>query len=152
MDDPCQVRPAATTDIPAVAAIEQAVFSDPWPRSAFLELLGEGFLVASVRNEVAGYLVSRWVVDEAEILNIAVRPDSRRRGIGRRLLDTALQKFQASGATTVYLEVRESNAAGQAFYQIEGFQQVGRRPAYYQKPREDALILARPIGGSEGSA
>ena len=117
-----------------------------------MELLGEGFLVASVRNEVAGYLVSRWVVDEAEILNIAVRPDSRRRGIGRRLLDTALQKFQASGATTVYLEVRESNAAGQAFYQIEGFQQVGRRPAYYQKPREDALILARPIGGSEGSA
>ncbi len=152
MDVPCQIRLAAASDVPAIAGIERAVFSDPWPQSAFLELLGESSWIAEADAGLVGYLFARAAADEAEILNLAVREDHRRRGIGRCLLETALGDFWRVGVRTVYLEVRESNEAGQTFYQALGFREVGRRRSYYQKPCEDALILARGTGPLRGPA
>lgn len=145
MASPCQIRPVAHADLDQLAEIERSVFSDPWPRSAFPPLLGEFSLVAAEGPRVIGYVISRVTADEAEILNLAVRPDFRRLGVAGELLRTVENRFEAAGAHTVYLEVRESNDAGRAFYEVHGFHPVGRRRGYYQRPREDALILRKML-------
>ena len=87
--------------------------------------------------------------DEAELLNLAVSRQSRRRGIGATLVEHAVREAEARGARAVFLEVRESNVAARALYASAGFDQVGRRKGYYQRPREDALILRIETGGRE---
>ena len=145
MENSYQVRSATAADIPALAAIERTVFADPWSPSAFRELLGPYSLVAVENGNLAGYVFARVLADEAEVLNLAVRKDVQRKGIGRHLVDAIFESFRKRGVRDVYLEVRVSNAAGQAFYERLGFRQVGRRRSYYDKPREDALVLARPL-------
>jgi [ribosomal protein S18]-alanine N-acetyltransferase len=92
-------------------------------------------------DAVVGYVVTWVVADEAELANLAVAPGRRRAGIGRSLLDSAIADVLARGATSLYLEVRESNVAGRAMYGGRGFVAVGRRPSYYRNPTEDALLL-----------
>jgi ribosomal-protein-alanine acetyltransferase len=92
-------------------------------------------------DAVVGYVVTWVVADEAELANLAVAPGRRRAGIGRSLLDSAIADVLARGATSLYLEVRESNVAGRAMYGGRGFVPVGRRPSYYRNPTEDALLL-----------
>jgi ribosomal-protein-alanine N-acetyltransferase len=108
-------------------------------------MLGRYALVAVTDGEIQGYIFARAMADEGEVLNVAVRPDIRRQGLGRQLLDTVLEGFRNEGVATVYLEVRASNAAGRAFYDKLGFQEVGRRRGYYNRPKEDALVLARKL-------
>jgi len=151
MEDSYQVRSATAADVPTLLGIERTVFADPWSGSAFRELLGPHSLVAVENGNVAGYVFARVIADEAEVLNLAVRKDLQRKGIGRYLLDAIFESFRKRGVKDVYLEVRVSNAAGQAFYERLGFRQVGRRRGYYDKPREDALILARPLGPNSGT-
>jgi len=151
MEDRCQIRLATAADIAAVSAIEQSVFADPWTPSAFHAMLGSHALVAVSNGDIEGYIFARSMADEGEVLNLAVRQGSRRKGLGRRLLGRILAEFAEQGIRTVYLEVRASNSAGRAFYQDMGFREVGRRRAYYSRPREDALVLARELAG-EGSA
>jgi ribosomal-protein-alanine N-acetyltransferase len=98
-----------------------------------------------LESEPAGALALRQAADETEILNVAVRAGQRRRGIGRRLMETALQQAVSSGSRRVFLEVRESNAGAQAFYAQLGFAQDGRRRKYYRDPPEDALLLSRTL-------
>jgi ribosomal-protein-alanine N-acetyltransferase len=147
------LRPAAATDLDAIVAIERVSFSDPpWSRQSFASLLGDPrvrFTVACA-PDVVGYVVTWVVADEAEVANLAVAPDRRRRGVGRRLLDGALADAQAVGVRSLYLEVRESNTAARALYSTRGFLTVGRRSAYYRNPVEDALLL-RYDAGSDGS-
>ena len=91
-----------------------------------------------MEDAVAGFLVLRRVAaDEGEILNLAVSPDFRRLGVARRLMETALKNY--SGA--FFLEVRESNEGAQKFYKSLGFQEVSRRPAYYESPPESAIVM-----------
>ncbi|HUR92500.1 MAG TPA: ribosomal protein S18-alanine N-acetyltransferase [Gemmatimonadaceae bacterium] len=141
------LRPAGVADLPEVAAIELACFRDPWPQQSFEAFVGRPgatFIVAEGRKGgVAGYAVLLRAADEAEVLNLAVPEDARRRGVGRALLDRLLHEARADGARTIYLEVRESNAAARGLYQSHGFVEVGRRRRYYQRPVEDALILQR---------
>jgi ribosomal-protein-alanine acetyltransferase len=146
MDEPFRVRPAADADLAEIAAIERAVFSDPWPRSSFRGLVGQCAWVADARGSVIGYLFGRVAADEAEVLNLAVRPARRRTGVGHALLETALARFWTCGARTVYLEVREANEEARRFYSAHGFRPVGKRPRYYRNPPEDAVVMARPIG------
>jgi ribosomal-protein-alanine N-acetyltransferase len=152
MENHYQVRSATPADVPALSAIERTVFADPWTPAAFRELLGPYSLVATDDGSVTGYVFARVMSDEAEVLNLAVRKDVQRKGIGRHLLDAIFESFRKRGVREVYLEVRVSNAAGQAFYERLGFRQVGRRRSYYDKPREDALILARQLDPSAKSA
>ena len=97
--------------------------------------------VAEQDGEVAGIIVTRIAADEAEILNLAVLPKVRRRGVARALLLTALTSARALNARRAFLEVRESNLDARAFYSCMGFIEFGRRRVYYQGPAEDALIL-----------
>jgi ribosomal-protein-alanine N-acetyltransferase len=155
------LRPATASDIDVIVAIERVAFSDPpWSRRSFVSLLGEPhvrFLVATERpgpasrsgdtaaaagsEAVLGYVVTWVFADEAEIANLAVAAERRRRGIGRLLLDAAVAAAGMAGARALYLEVREANAAARALYASGGFKVVGRRAQYYRNPSEDALVL-----------
>ena len=94
-----------------------------------------------------GFLVGRELGDEAEVLNLAVKPGERRRGAGRELLQAALEEFRARGVSRVFLEVRESNEAAIAFYAKQGFSRMGRRPAYYRDPDEAAVLMENKLTG-----
>jgi [ribosomal protein S18]-alanine N-acetyltransferase len=93
----------------------------------------------------AGFLVARQVLDECEILNLAVAPASRRRGVATSLLRALLESATRRGTAAIYLEVRASNAAARAFYERNGFREIARRTNYYNFPIEDALVLELPL-------
>jgi ribosomal-protein-alanine N-acetyltransferase len=138
------LRPARDADIDAVLEIEHASFGDPWNRNAFVDLVDDprvAFLIADAGGAVRGYVVAWFVLDEGEIGNLAVARSARRRGIGALLLDGAIAAVRSSDVDTLYLEVRDSNAAARALYASRGFVEVGRRREYYRKPKEDALVL-----------
>jgi ribosomal-protein-alanine N-acetyltransferase len=141
----CLTRPARPADLEAIARIEADSFGDPWPADAFRTYLGGCFLVAEEAGAVLGYLVARTAGDEAEVLDVAVDPAARGRGIGRALLADALRGLRERGARRAYLEVRESNTVALGLYQSLGFRPVGRRRGYYRQPTEDALVLARDV-------
>jgi ribosomal-protein-alanine acetyltransferase len=122
----------------------QTVF---WPESSVKEALGwQGTLALvseAASGRLSGFLIGRQAVDEAEILNLAVERKSRRRGEGRALLKAALEALQGRGVSRVFLEVRESNSSGIAFYGKHGFSKVGRRERYYRDPNEAAVVMEK---------
>jgi ribosomal-protein-alanine N-acetyltransferase len=143
------IRKAGLMDIKAVWAIEKLSFPTPWTRWSFLSELGNPvshFLVAGPAPpepwELWGYLIFWLVYDELHILNLAVHPRHRRKGVGRRLLKEVLTRGRDLGAHTTWLEVRPSNHPARALYESFGFAEVGTRPRYYHDTQEDALILA----------
>lgn len=139
-----EVRKAARADIPAIVAIEQRSFGDPWSARSFDPLIGAGntvFLVAEEGGRIQGYAVALAIGEEGEILNVAVDPAGRGSGLGGRLLDDALARLRESGVRAVYLEVRDANAAARSLYARRGFLETGRRRNYYRNPTEDALVL-----------
>jgi ribosomal-protein-alanine N-acetyltransferase len=133
-----------------VLAIEHVVFADPWSREDFEGCVSADalFLVAISKPDAAllGYLIALDTADEGEILNLAVAPNGRRHGVGRALVEEALEQLAGRGVQQVYLEVRESNAAARALYAAYGFEEVGRRRRYYRRPVEDAIVLRAEIG------
>ena len=152
-DVPYRIRPATAADLGAVAEIERAVFSDPWPASAFGPLLGPcAWAALHADGTLAGYVFARHAADEGEILNLAVHPAHRRTGVGRALVAHVFAELRRAGVERVFLEVRESNQTGRAFYGRLGFQPIGKRRGYYTRPREDALVLVCEIGPSSGLA
>lgn len=139
------IRALRPEDAGAVAEILQrspeAVF---WPGASVREVLGwTGVLglASEARGVVVGFLIGRQVGDEAEVLNLAVAPECRRRGEGGALLRTAVVEFRKRGVNRVFLEVRESNAAGIVFYAKHSFSEVGRREGYYRDPVEAAIVM-----------
>lgn len=132
-----------------IAALEAACFSDPWPESILAHELQNPlslWLCAMDGDTVAGYIGSQTVLGESDMMNLAVCPDYRRRGIGRALvlaLCGALKKQMLASALT--LEVRDSNAPAAALYASLGFEQIGLRKNYYQHPKEDARILRKEL-------
>ena len=129
--------------MPAVHAIEQAAFADPWSMQDFRDCVATDalFLVADVAGSIDGYVVAFDAADEGEILNLAVAPNARRRGLGRALVEAILAALHDRGVLQAYLEVRESNAPARALYTSQGFKEVGRRRHYYRRPVEDAIVL-----------
>ncbi len=148
MAEPYLIRRAMLADVPALVAIERACFSDPWTASGIRETIqyetARAF-VAEAEGEAVGYVMARISGEEGEILNLAVLPKWRRKGIARCLLDEALGSIAAAGVTEAYLEVRQSNGEAITLYQSQGFRPVGVRPDYYRDPREDALVLRAPL-------
>jgi [ribosomal protein S18]-alanine N-acetyltransferase len=144
------LRRATPADLPEVAALERVCYGDPWPASAFASLPDNSRVFFSVtrwdvEGALAGYVVAWYVMDEGELANLAVAPDCRGQGIGRMLLDAVIGDATGRGSSTLYLEVRESNAAARQLYASRGFEEVGRRKGYYRNPTEDALILRRTL-------
>ncbi|MBA3854599.1 MAG: ribosomal-protein-alanine N-acetyltransferase [Gemmatimonas sp.] len=147
--DALTIRAPGPDDAGRLFEIERACFPDPWPAHSFVELCDgsrSDCWVAELGGRVVGYWVGRRVQDEADLANFAVAPESRGKGIGRALLDDFIKTVGGYGRTVIYLEVRESNVAALALYRAFGFEEVGRRKAYYTKPTEDALVMARPAG------
>jgi ribosomal-protein-alanine N-acetyltransferase len=139
------IAPATAADIDAVARLESVAFADPWTRQAFEAALKERharFRVArSMDGSLVGYLIAWFVLDEGEIANLAVVPTARRRGVARALIEAIIAEARASRIVRVFLEVRESNTAARGLYASMGFAPIGRRPRYYRKPVEDAIVL-----------
>lgn len=125
-----------------LAAIHAEAFAAPWDEAALADLLAAPGVFAVA--EADGFILIRVVVDEAEILTLAVRPTARRAGLGGRLVEAAVVRAAALGAERMFLEVGEGNAAGRALYARSGFVETGRRRGYYSHAdggREDALTL-----------
>jgi ribosomal-protein-alanine N-acetyltransferase len=142
------IRRAGLADVSAIWAIESLSFPSPWSRWSFLAELGHRnshMLVAGPPSyqpwQTWAYLIFWVVFDEMHILNLAVHPSHRRRGIARRLLSEGLAQARTLGAELAWLEVRPSNAPARALYESFGFKEVGRRPGYYDDTQEDALLL-----------
>lgn len=138
---------AAGGEAAALAELHASCFAAPWSESEFAALLGQPGVVALA--EADGFILIRIAADEAEILTLAVQPAARRRGLGRRLVESGARAACAGGADRLFLEVAEDNAAARALYAAAGFVEAGRRRAYYPRPEglaADALILARALG------
>jgi ribosomal-protein-alanine N-acetyltransferase len=148
------ILPMALADVSEVHAIETDSFPSPWPRRAFVRELKRGrakFFAAFEGGKVVGYAGMR-LGDPAHILNIAVHREYRRRKIGSRLLSFLLGVAETHGASCVTLEVRASNAVAQRMYRKFGFAAVGLRQGYYAQENEDAVVMAKRLGGSSEAA
>ena len=142
--EPADLRPFGREDVPAVAVIENEVFSDPWPESFFLgELSHPGVyaMIAERGGRLAGYILAWLAAGTGHIGNLAVAAGERRRGVAGRLLTDLLERSATLGIRSLQLEVRVSNFAAQALYRAYGFRLVGLRRAYYRDTGEDALIM-----------
>ncbi len=134
--------------VAAVAEMERQCFSDPWSEKSVASELHNPlslWLIAEVDGVVAGYVGSQTVLDSADMMNLAVSPSFRRQGIGERLVNCLTEALKEKGVKTLLLEVRISNEPAKELYQKLGFEMVGKRPRYYEKPREDALILRKEL-------
>lgn len=126
-----------------LAEIHATAFAAPWDAAALEALLDQAGVF--VLEQPDGFILLRAVADEAEILTLAVRPESRRQGLGARLVREGATKAASHGARRLFLEVADDNTAARALYAGAGFVETGRRPGYYAHPdggRRDALILA----------
>jgi ribosomal-protein-alanine acetyltransferase len=144
-----RLRPAGPSDVPALVALEQALFgADAWSEAAVTsELLGVGrhFVVAVEDAEVLGYAVTMRSADIADLQRIGVRPDRQRQGVARALLDEVLAEAGSHGADRVLLEVSAVNRAALGFYAASDFMEIDRRRRYY-RDGSDAVVMRRSLG------
>ena len=132
--------------VSSVAELERICFSDPWSENSIAHELTNPlsyWLVAELDGNVAGYVGSQTVLGESDMMNVAVHPDYRRRGIAETLVNALVDGLKAQDSHCLTLEVRESNDPAIGLYEKMGFSQIGRRKNYYRNPREDALILRK---------
>jgi ribosomal-protein-alanine N-acetyltransferase len=143
-----QLRRMCANDLDQVLAIEKRNFPEPWTRRAFLaEIATKPIsqpLVAVYDDQIIGYVVPWFIVDEMQIADIAVHEDFRRRGLAKQMLALVCELAQRRGCRLAHLEVRSSNAAGRRLYESMGFYITGVRRDYYG-PAEDALLLSKNL-------
>jgi [ribosomal protein S18]-alanine N-acetyltransferase len=141
---------AGARDAPALAALHAASFHRGWSDGEFEGLLLDRNVVAhraAAGRNLVGFILSRIVTEEAEILSVAVASSRRGKGLARRLLDLHLRRLAGLGARTVFLEVDEGNVPARRLYRRAGFREVGRREGYYPAGKGSAaLILRRDLG------
>ena len=139
----------ADRDLSEVLMIADLSFSTPWRRGMFNQALDRKnetrALVARSGTRTVGYCVGEIILDELNVHSVAVSPTFRGLGIGRRLLAMLLHQARAQGVISSILEVRSSNHVARELYKGLGFSLVGRRPAYYRDPVEDAAIYSLSI-------
>jgi ribosomal-protein-alanine N-acetyltransferase len=141
------IRTLTYPDLPRVMAIERRSFPTAWSLSMFVLELSKPTsicLAATRREQLLGYLVCARYAEAYHLMNVAVDPDCRRRGIARALIDELLERTGDEASVT--LEVRVSNAGAIALYESYGFRSVGTRRRYYADTGEDAIIMWRAIG------
>lgn len=139
--------------IPQIAAIEKETFSDPWSEHSLTTCLPDDrhyfFVAMDAEGHVLGYISFMSVLDEGYINNVAVREDARHAGIGSELVSECVRRGRERKLSFLTLEVRASNDPAIALYEKHGFAEVGRRPGYYEKPREDAILMTLFFEGTE---
>ena len=145
---------AGPADLDGVLAIEDASFNNPTTRAWYEAELARPdvckvFVIRTPQRSVAGFAAFWKVLDEMHINNLAIHPDSRERGLGRRLLAGVLAAAYGMGVRRATLEVRRSNLAAQRLYAAAGFRVVGVREGYYAQPVEDALVLSTTVESPE---
>lgn len=134
--------------VASVAELEKLCFRDPWSEKSVASELNNPlslWLVALEDGGVVGYVGSQTVMDETDMMNVAVHPDHRRKGIGQQLIDELVRRLEKQGSVSLTLEVRASNEPAKQMYEKLGFAIAGRRPNYYRNPKEDALILRKML-------
>ena len=132
--------------IEPIAELERICFNDPWSVNSIESELNNPlslWIVAQEQGKVVGYVGSQSVLGWADMMNLAVAPDYRKQGVGRMLVCELVRRLQENKVSCLTLEVRASNEPAISLYQSLGFVEVGRRPGYYHKPKEDALILRK---------
>jgi ribosomal-protein-alanine N-acetyltransferase len=163
------IRLATSADIPAMIALDRACITaahwteeqylDAFDRSGVERLVLAAETLPSAASDEAnaeatgiearslqGFMVAQHVAAEWELENIVVAPSARRQGLGQKLLDALLAAARETSSSSVFLEVRESNASARSFYEKAGFKQTGRRKSYYADPAEDAVVYrATPV-------
>lgn len=141
------LAPMRESDLAAVMEIERRSFPCPWSQGMFLsEVEKRPFSLSYVakeqcRGEIVGYVLFTLVFEEIHLLNLAVHPRCRRKGIGDHLIGFVLDMGRERKSEKVFLEVRTSNDPALALYHKFGFRAVGKRLNYYFNPTENALLL-----------
>lgn len=136
------------THVPQIAQLEKLCFSDPWSETSIASELDNrlsDWFVALEDGQVVGYVGSQTVIDGSDMMNIAVHPDHRRKGIAQTLVEALETCLRNRGSKMLLLEVRDSNAPAITLYEKLGFLQVGLRKNYYRNPKEDARILRKEL-------
>lgn len=139
------IRLMQKQDIEEVAVIEKNIFSTPWSANGFLEAICADntlFLVSEEAEEISGYIGIYLAADEGEITNVAVKEQYRRKHIGEDLIKEVLHRTAQQGIENWVLEVRKSNETAIRLYQRLGFEIKGIRKGFYEKPKEDAYVMA----------
>jgi len=139
------IRTAEAADLAMIIGIEQrSPEAAHWPRATYLSAVADRtrlVLIAEDEARIEGFLVASKATQEWELENIAVAPERRRRGIGQALVTELISQARQAGAVEIRQEIRASNLAAQILGRSVGFQQDGRRPAYYSNPTEEALLF-----------
>ena len=131
-----------------VAALEAVCFRDPWSENSVASELNNPlshWLVAVEDDAVLGYIGSQTVLDESDMMNVAVSPAHRRKGIAEALVLALADALREKGSAKLTLEVRASNAPAITLYEKLDFKPIGLRKNYYRNPKEDALILQKEL-------
>ena len=128
-----------------IMAIERIAYSYPWSERFFrqeLQVECARSLLVQLDGRIVGYILFWLLPGEIDIHNVAVHPDFRRRGLGRRLLERVVSEARSRASTRITLEVRKSNLPAQKLYESMGFAYNGVRKNYYSDDGEDALLMA----------
>lgn len=139
-----EIVPMSAEHSPQLAEIEKLCFSTPWSEKQILDELENplaAYFAALEGETVAGYIGSQTVLGEACVMNVAVRPGFRGRGVSKLLMQALVDHCKATDCTLLTLEVRESNEPALGLYRSFGFELQGKRRNYYTDPKEDALIM-----------
>ena len=141
-------REMLVEDLEQVVDIEQKLFSVPWTKEGFLTYLMKKdtmFFVVEEKERILGYCSMMTVLDEGDILNVAVRSDRQKEGIGQFLVDSMLRMAEMQGIKLVHLEVRQGNGTARRLYQRLGFKEDGLRRNYYENPVENAVLMTKEM-------
>jgi ribosomal-protein-alanine N-acetyltransferase len=152
---PFLVREAEPDDLTGLLELERACFASPWTAAAFEQELdlpqAELWLAFETGQESPCGYINFWVVaGEVSLLNVAVHPQCRRRGLGVKLLALLEVRATSRGGESVFLEVRRSNVSGLALYAAQGYEQVGIRKGYYGDNKEDAVVMSKALDVGSG--
>lgn len=141
-------REMLVEDLDQVMEIEEDLFSVPWTREGFLTYLMKKdtmFFVVEEKEKILGFCSMMTVLDEGDILNVAVRRDRQKEGIGQFLVDSILRMADLQGIRLVHLEVREGNQTARRLYERLGFKEDGLRRNYYEDPVENAVLMTKEM-------
>ncbi len=142
------ILPITADDIPEVSLAERDIFSSPWSRESFEDVLKFPFLggfCARLNGELAGYGIYHVLFEDGEILNIATLKSFRKMGIAKKLMAKMEEEIKLRGGERIMLEVRQSNQGAKNLYTALGFEITGNRKNYYKNPTENAILMEKSL-------